>query len=350
MSAHETVKLAALASGGGGAAKIPAEDLRRALDALPRRSDPNILVGHETGDDAAVYRLDGERALVETLDFFPPVVDDPFQFGRVAAANAFSDVYAMGGRPLFALNILCFPMKALGHEVLARVLAGGDSVAAEAGVAVIGGHSVEDDVPKYGMVVTGLVHPDRVLQNTGAKPGDALFLTKPLGSGILTTALKKGKLTDARAERVIDVMSALNKSAAEAMMEVGVNACTDVTGFGLAGHLREMLAKTGIGAEIDAGALPLLDGVRETLDAGICPGGTHRNLEFFGTWMDFDDAVAQWQRLVLADAQTSGGLMIACPPERADALTAALTAGGALATARIGTFVEDPDERIRVRA
>ncbi len=307
-------------------------------------------MGHETGDDAAVYRLSDDQALVETLDFFPPVVDDPFQFGRVAAANAFSDVYAMGGRPIFALNILCFPMKALGHEVLARVLAGGDSVAAEAGVSVLGGHSVDDDVPKYGMVVTGLVHPDRVLQNTGAKAGDALFLTKPLGSGILTTALKKGKLDDVRAERVIAIMSELNKSAAEAMMEIGVNACTDVTGFGLAGHLHEMLAKTGLGADLEADALPILDGVQQTLDAGICPGGTRRNLEFFGTWLEFDDAVPEWQRLVVADAQTSGGLLIACPPERADALAAALQERGTSATARIGTFVENADEHIRIRA
>ncbi len=303
-------------------------------------------MGTETGDDAAVVRLDDERALVETLDFFSPVVDDPFDFGRVAAANAFSDVYAMGGRPLFALNILCFPMKTLGHEVLARVLAGGDAIAAEAGVPILGGHSVEDPEPKYGMVVTGLVHPDRLLRNTGGRPGDVLFLTKPLGSGILTTALKKGALAPERAAEIVRVMTTLNRAGAEAMQEVGVRACTDVTGFGLLGHLRGMLACTGVGAELEFARLPLVDGVLETVRGGTCPGGTRRNLGFFGPHCEFDDALDEAQRLVVADAQTSGGLLIACPPERADALADALRAAGTLAAARIGRLVDDPQERI----
>ncbi len=314
------------------------------------RSDPNVLVGIETGDDAAVYRLDAERALVETLDFFSPVVDDPFDFGRVAATNAFSDVYAMGGRPLFALNILCFPIETLGHEVLSRVLAGGDSVAEEAGVCVLGGHSVDDPEPKYGMVVTGLVHPDRVLRNTGAHVGDVLFLTKPLGSGILTTGIKKGKVGGDVERKVIDMMTTLNRPAAEAMMEVGVHACTDVTGFGLLGHLLEMVREDPISAEIHYEALPFLPGLHDAIGAGICPGGTKRNLAYSSQWCAFDDDVSENARLEMADAQTSGGLLIACPADRADDLEAALREANASSAARIGRFVEKASARLLVRS
>ncbi len=295
-----------------------------------------------------MYRLSDDLAIVETLDFFSPVVDDPFQFGRVAAANAFSDVYAMGGRPIFCLNILCFPIKTLGHEVLGQILAGGDDVAKEAGVLVLGGHSVDDEEPKYGMVVTGLVHPDRHVKNTGAKPGDVLFLTKPLGSGILTTAVKKGAIPAETEARVVEVMSTLNRAAAEAMMEVGVHACTDVTGFGLLGHLHGMVKATGIGVTVSHGALPFIEGTHEVVDGGICPGGTKRNLEFFGQWASFDDSVAEARRLEVADAQTSGGLLIACPADRADALEDALQSAGALAAARIGHFAEDPESLVRI--
>ncbi len=305
-------------------------------------------MGTETGDDAAAYRLDGEHALVETLDFFSTVVDDPFDFGRVAAANAFSDVYAMGARQLFALNILCYPMATLGHEVLSRILAGGDAIAAEAGVSILGGHSVEDPEPKYGMAVTGIVHPDRLLRNTGAHPGDVLFLTKPLGSGILTTAVKKGALGTDTETDVVRVMTTLNRAGSEAMMEIGVSAATDVTGFGLLGHLHGMLAGTGVGARIEYARLPFIDGLHDVLDAGICPGGTKRNLAFFGKWCSFEEGVSENKRLAIADAQTSGGLLIACPAERADAMAAALAAAGTLAAARIGAFTADADETITV--
>ena len=307
-------------------------------------------MGTETGDDAAVYRLDDERALVETLDFFSPVVDDPYDFGRVAAANAFSDVYAMGARPIFALNILCFPMKTLGHDVLARVLAGGDSIAEEAGVSILGGHSVEDPEPKYGMVVTGLVSTSGLVKNTGARPGDALFLTKPLGSGILTTAVKQGAVSAETEAEVVRVMSTLNRAGSEAMMRIGAHAATDVTGFGLLGHLKGMVHGTGVGVRIEYGALPFIDGVHATLEAGICPGGTKRNLAYFGTWAEFDDAVSENQRLTVADAQTSGGLLIACAPERADDMAAALAEAGTLVAVRIGTFHEDTGSPIHVVA
>jgi selenium donor protein len=316
---------------------------------LPKRSDPNVLVGTETGDDAAVYRLNPDLAVVETLDFFTPVVDDPYDFGRVAAANSFSDVYAMGGRPIFALNIMAFPIKTLGHDAFRRVLEGGQSIADEAGVPVLGGHSIDDPEPKYGMVVTGVVHPDKVLRNVGAVAGDVLFLTKPLGTGILTTAIKKGDLLSPDEQRgVIDVMTHLNRGGAEAMTAVGVRAATDVTGFGLFGHLLGMVRGTPLGVTVRASAVPFQPRTHELIDRGVCPGGTRKNVAYFGASCDFDPSLTETQRLALADAQTSGGLLIACPQERADALETRLRAAGTLACARIGAFSAESPGRIRV--
>lgn len=287
-------------------------------------------MGTETADDACVYRLNDEQAIVETLDFFTPIVDDPFDFGRVAAANALSDVYAMGARPLFALNIVAFPLKTLGADALARMLAGGAAATEEAGIPILGGHSIDDTEPKYGLAVTGLVHPQRLLRNTGGAEGDVLFLTKPLGSGVLTGGIKPGKTSAEQARQVIDVMTTLNRAAAEAMIEVGVHAATDVTGFGLLGHLRGMIAPSerhpGTGAEIHVSALPVLDGVRDLLSQGVCPGGTRRNLGHFGAWTTFDDSIEETDRLICSDAQTSGGLLIACPADRAAALEDAFAA------------------------
>jgi selenide,water dikinase len=285
---------------------------------------------------------------VETLDFFTPVVDDPYDFGRVAAANSFSDIYAMGGRPIFALNIVAFPIKTLGHDAFRRVLEGGQSIADEAGVTVPGGHSIDDPEPKYGMVVTGLVHPDRILRNVGARPGDVLFLTKPLGTGILTTAIKKGDLTADEQRAVIAVMTHLNRGAAEAMIEVGARAATDVTGFGLFGHLLGMVRGTGVGVTVRASAIPFQPRVHEFVRKGVCPGGTKKNLAYFGASCDFDASIEEPARLALADAQTSGGLLVACPPERADEFAARLSAVSAPAAARIGEFTAASPGRIRV--
>lgn len=307
-------------------------------------------MGTETGDDAAVFRLDRDRGIVGTLDFFTPVVDDPYDFGRIAAANALSDVYAMGGRPLFALNIVCFPMKTLGPEVLGRVLAGGSAVAEEAGVPIVGGHTVDDPEPKYGMSVTGIVDPARILRNVGARPGDALFLTKPLGSGILTTVVKRQGLDGDALRRVVDVMAALNRPGAEAMTASGAVAATDVTGFGLLGHLSGMLRGGGLGVEVRSGDLPFLPGVEEAASAGFVPGGTRKNLEYFGRETDFDAAIPEARRLMIADAQTSGGLLVAVPPQRAEEFAARLRANGALAAARIGRFTDEAPGRIRVLA
>jgi selenide,water dikinase len=285
---------------------------------------------------------------VETLDFFTPVVDDPYDFGRVAAANSFSDVYAMGARPIFALNIMAWPMKTLGAAAMGRVLEGGQSIADEAGVNVLGGHSIDDAEPKYGMVVTGLVHPDKVLRNVGARPGDALFLTKPLGTGILTSAIKKGDLTADEQRAVIGVMTHLNRGGAEAMIAVGARAATDVTGFGLFGHLLGMVRGTTVGVTVHADAVPFQPRVHELAGRGVCPGGSRKNLAYFGAWCDFDASLTETERLALADAQTSGGLLVACPPERAEEFRGRLTDVGAPAAARIGEFTESSPSRIRI--
>ena len=290
------------------------------LCGLPPIDDPAVLVGTSTADDAAVYRLDDARAIVQTVDLITPIVDDPYDYGQIAAANSLSDVYAMGGTPLFALAIVCFPARKVPLEVLGRILQGGIAKAREAGIAIVGGHSVEDDEPKYGLVVTGLVSPDRVLTNAGARLGDVLVLTKPIGTGILTTALKRKQLEDASVRRVVDVMSTLNRSAAEALNGLQVHALTDVTGFGLLGHLTEMVAGSGVGAKLRASSVPVFEEAPSLAQRGIFPGGTKRNLIHFGhsaQWLPGTSEVTQY---VLADPQTSGGLLIAIASEDVDEL------------------------------
>jgi len=296
---------------------------------VPRTDDPRALVGHETRDDAAVYLLDEERAIVETVDFFTPVVDDPYWFGRIAAANAFSDIWAMGARPLFALNLVGFPVKTLPLRVLSEILRGGADAAREAGAPVLGGHSIDDPEPKYGMAVTGLVHPQRVLRNVGARPGDALLLTKPLCSGIVTTAIKRGLAPAPLAERAVQVMATLNRAAGEILAQSGaVDALTDVTGFGLLGHAWEMAEGSGVRLLLGAAAVPVLPGVRELAEHDLVPGGSKANLEWVEPWVRFPAGMALADRLVLADAQTNGGLLAAVRPERAAAILRALRDAG----------------------
>ena len=311
---------------------------------LPPVVDPNVLIGAATSDDAAVYRLSADQALVATLDFITPVVDDPYVFGTIAAANSLSDIYAMGARPLFALNVVGFP-RALPLDTLARILEGGAAKVAEAGIGVLGGHSVDDPEPKYGLVALGLVHPDQIVANAGARVGDRLFLTKPLGIGIVTTAIKRDVAPPATVEEALATMAALNRGAAEAMLAVGPHAATDVTGFGLLGHLLEMLTASGVGAELRLEAVPVVNGVWELARAGVYPGGSQRNLEHVAPRVDFGrlDMVAQ---IVLADAQTSGGLLIAVAADKAAALAAELTARGVLA-AEFGQITDEPG-RVRV--
>lgn len=281
---------------------------------MPPIQDPAVLVGISSADDAAAYRIDDKRAILQTIDFITPIVDDPYDYGQIAAANSISDVYAMGGRPLFALNMVCFPASTLPIEVLSRILQGGCDKAREAGIDIIGGHSVDDPEPKYGLSVTGIVESDRILTNAGAKPGDILVLTKPLGSGILTTAMKKGRVSESVARQVTNIMAALNRRAAEAMDGLNVHAATDVTGFGLLGHLVEMLLGAQVGGRLVASSIPILDEVRPLAREGIFPGGAKRNLERFGASASWNADVADEMPLVLADPQTSGGLLIAVAP------------------------------------
>jgi selenide, water dikinase len=318
------------------------------LRRLPTVSDPRALVGHDTRDDAAVYALDGEDAIVETVDFFTPVVDDPYWFGRIAAANAFSDVWAMGGRPLFALNLVGWPVKALSMEVLGEVLRGGAETARLAGAPILGGHSIDDPEPKYGMAVTGLVKKDRILRNVGARPGDRLLLTKPLGSGIATTAIKRGIAPPALVDRVTELMATLNRAAGEALAASGaVHALTDVTGFGLLGHAWEMAEGSGVALRLEAGAIPVLDGILDLAAKDVVPGGSKANLEWTRPNVSFGPGVAPPLQVVLGDAQTNGGLLAAVAPERAADVRAALAAAG-VAVAEIGVVLPGDPPRLEV--
>lgn len=310
---------------------------------LPPVTDPRVIIGANTADDAAVYKLDEGTALVQTVDFFTPVVDDPYIFGLVAAANSLSDIYAMGARPIFALNIVAFPVNDLPLEVMGRILKGGSDKAHEAGIHIVGGHSIEDKEPKYGLVVTGLVAPDKVVSNAGARPGDTLLLTKPIGTGIISTALKRGLAGESSVSEAIRVMSALNRAASEAMVECGVNACTDVTGFGLLGHLNEMLQASGVGAVVRQEDVPIIDGVRELAAQGVVPGGTRRNMDYANEFVVWPEGVTETEKLILCDAQTSGGLLISAPPERAQALLDTLKDKKGLKAAAIGEVVKRGD-------
>ena len=282
-------------------------------------------MGSETADDAGVYRLREDLAIVQTVDYFTPVVDDPYAFGAVAAANALSDVYAMGAKPVTALNIVGFPVGALDLDVLHRILRGGADKAIEAEVAIIGGHSIDDKEPKYGMAITGIVHPDRLLTNRAGADGDVLVLTKPLGVGVLTTAIKRGLLASEEIEAVVRHMSALNRGAAEAAGEAGVRCATDITGYGLLGHTHELAQASGLTATMYSGSVPLANPrAFDLAAAGIAPGGSRKNLAFAEPWTTFEDAVDPTWRLLLADAQTSGGLLLAVSPDRLDELLAGL--------------------------
>lgn len=298
-----------------------------------------------TSDDAGVFRVSDDRALVQTVDFFTPIVDDPYDWGRVAAANALSDVYAMGGTPVTALQLVGWPREALSFDLLAEVQRGGSDVMASAGCTIVGGHSIDDQEPTYGFAVTGFVHPDALVTNAAGTAGDQLVLTKPLGSGIVATAIKRSVATEALAARFVDVMATLNDKASEAMLSVGASCATDVTGYGLLGHLREVVEASGVGALIDVSSVPVLDGVRELAAGGVYPGGSGRNLDAVSDAVDGD--VDEVDLKVLADAQTSGGLLIAVAPDSVDELMGAL-AESVPEAAVIGELV-DGDARITLR-
>jgi selenide, water dikinase len=312
--------------------------LAQVLRHVPTISDPRILVDASTRDDAAVYQLTPDRAIVATVDFFTPIVDDAYDFGRIAAANAFSDVYAMGGTPLLALNLVGWPRDKLPYELLGDVLRGGADIAKEAGAFVLGGHSVDDPEPKYGMVAIGEVHPHRVITLARARAGDVLVLTKPIGTGVLSTALKRDLATAAEISAAVTSMATLNAGAARAMRATGggVHAATDVTGFGLLGHLHNMLVASGLAAELEAAAVPLFSNAVALAERGAIPGGSKRNRDTLSPDVKFGADVPEAIRVLLFDAQTSGGLLIAVDPDRAGALIATLEREGTPAAARIG--------------
>ena len=307
------------------------------------------MVGLNTSDDAGVYRLREDLALVQTVDFFTPVVDDPFTFGQVAAANALSDVYAMGAVPVTALNIVAFPVGQLDMSVLADILRGGHAKLEEAGAVLVGGHSIDDKEPKYGLSLTGVVHPQKILSNAGAKAGDVLVLTKPLGIGIITTAIKRGVVPVETINRSVEVMAKLNKGASEAAIKVGVNACTDVTGFGLLGHAHELAEASGVSLEITASKVPVIEETWEYAAQNIVPGGTRANLRHLEDWVEFDPELSLETRLILADAITSGGLLVSVAPDRAEELVSLMLQMGTLEAAVIGRVQQGSPGKINVR-
>ncbi len=332
-------RLTALSHGAGCACKIGARELAPLLAALPAVTDPDLLVGALTRDDAAVYRLTSELAIVQTADFFTPIVDDPCDFGRIAATNALSDVYAMGARPVLAINLVAYSIPDLGAEMLGEILRGGAEVAQAAGVALGGGHSIDDPEPKYGMAVTGVVDPREMMTNAGGRAGDELFLTKPVGGGVATTAAKRELAPEGMVESATAVMCELNAEAASDAREAGATAVTDVTGFGLLGHLHELCEASRTSAEIDGAAVPVIDGTLELARQERCiAGGTRRNAEHADTFVEWDADLSPERRVLLADAMTSGGLLVAVPTDRA------VSAPGT----PIGRLTDDPRGRIVV--
>lgn len=316
---------------------------------LPKITDEKVLVGNSTSDDAAVYRISDTLAIVQTLDFFTPIVDDAYSYGAIAAANSLSDVYAMGGTPAFALNIVGFPRRNtdLPLSILKEVLRGGAEKAKEAGIDIVGGHSIDDNEPKYGLCVTGFVHPDRIWRNVGGRPGDKLILTKPIGTGIVTTALRAGKANADWVQQAVETMSMLNRAAAQAATAIDVHACTDITGFGLLGHLREMMSNGDVGATLNVSAIPVLTGARELAAQGLVPGGTKRNQEFVNVRVQYDSRVTALDQLLLCDPQTSGGLLFAVPPSQVSRLVSALESQSVTA-AVIGELTDEAAGSIRV--
>lgn len=342
------IKLTRYTHGLGCACKLRPQDLEKVVKELKILQNPNILVGAETSDDAAVFRISDDIALVETVDFFTPVVDDPYLFGAIAAANALSDIYAMGAKPLFALNIVAFPAKRLDIQVLRDILHGAQDKAAEAGISVLGGHTIEDTEPKFGMVVTGSVHPQKIWTNSGAREGDVLILTKPIGTGIYSTALKQGLLSDQQADTVSGLMKTLNKAAAETLHSFSIHACTDVTGFGLIGHLLEMSRGSHRDVELKAGNIPYLTDILQLIGSGVVPGGTRNNLAYVNDWVNWPDHFDEIQKLAICDAQTSGGLVVALAAEEAAEAVRTLHLNGVKEAVIIGRVTGTGKGRITI--
>jgi selenide,water dikinase len=315
---------------------------------LPLIKDKNVIRGMESLDDAGVYKLSDDLAIIQTIDFFTPIVDDPYDFGQIAVANALSDVYAMGGSPLTAMNIVCFPSKKMNISILKDVLKGGIDKMMEAGVTLVGGHSIDDAELKYGLSVTGVVHPKRLVTNAGARPGDKLILTKPLGTGIISTALKAGKVSKELTAKVTKYMATLNKKASELIQEIGVHACTDITGFGFLGHACQMAKNSQVGMKIHSNLIPVFKEVADFARQGLCPGGLNRNRDFYGKMVEFSRQVPDYVHDILFDPQTSGGLLISLPPENANSLISRLKKAGISEAAIVGEVISKPRGKILI--
>ncbi|MFC1770317.1 selenide, water dikinase SelD [Candidatus Margulisiibacteriota bacterium] len=326
-----------LIESGGCSAKLPANELEKALSGLPKNTDKRLLVDIDTHDDAGVYQLTDEIALIQTTDFFPPVCSDPYDFGQVAAANALSDVYAMGGTPINALNIVMFPKKNLSLDILKEILAGGMDKVKESGAVITGGHTITDDVPKYGLAVTGTVHPDRIITNSNAKPGDVLILTKPLGTGVIIAAKKVGEANDALYQKAVTTMKTLNKKAAEIMQEFNVKSATDITGFGLLGHTLKLAEASKVSIRIDSGKVPVIDGVYDLVEAGCVSCVMRRNLEFVEGKAEFSGDLDNNLKMIMLDAITSGGILMAVDESLADKVLQKLHSSGMQDASIIGS-------------
>lgn len=316
---------------------------------LPKQKyDPNLLVGYDTSDDAGVYRLTNELAMIQTVDFFTPIVDDPYMFGQIAAANALSDVYAMGGKPTTVMNIVGFPIKKLVPEILADILRGAADKTQEAGAILVGGHSIDDQEPKFGLAVTGLVHPDRIFKNVGSKPGDKLVLTKPIGVGIVTTGIKRNVVTAEQEKVVTETMALLNKQAAENLEDFNPNAVTDITGFGLLGHSYEMANGSDVTFELNVTNIPVLAGTHELAEEGIIPGGSKENRRWLKTLVEYESNITDVEMSILCDSITSGGLLISLPAAEATSYVEVMHNNGAFATI-IGTVTEKKEKSVIVK-
>ncbi|MEA3316865.1 MAG: selenide, water dikinase SelD [Bacteroidota bacterium] len=342
------IKLTKYTQGGGCACKIKPQYLEKILVDLPIPLDKNILIGTETADDAAVYKLNEETALVQTLDFFTPIVDDPYEFGAIAATNALSDIYAMGAKPIFGLNIVGFPSNRLPMDVLKQILKGAQDKATEAGISILGGHSIEDPEPKYGMVVSGIVHPDKILSNANAKEGDAIILTKPIGVGIISSAIKKGLVDTKTKDYATKLMTTLNKTASEVLSKYNVNACTDVTGFGLLGHLKEITKGSNVNAEVFFNSIPVIPEAIDFVAANIYPAGSKNNLDYLHDYLIWDNNIDETSKILLCDAQTAGGFVFTVPFDEKDKIIAELKENNILEASYIGNITNNGKGNISI--
>ncbi len=348
MSKLDKIKLTHYSHGAGWACKIGPKDLSQVLSNINSKFKDNVIVGFDESDDAAVIALDGDKFIVQSVDFFTPIVDDPYQFGQIAAANALSDIYAMGAKPLFALNIVGFPIDELSKDILSAILKGGSDKAEEAGIPIVGGHSIDDKEPKYGLVVSGEVQKSKLIKNSEAKEGDILVLTKPLGSGIISTAIKNGEASEEMINEAINCMKTLNSFAGELMHEFSVNASTDITGFGLLGHLYELCKASKVSAKIKFDSIPFLNGISTLASNGNISGGTKRNLEYISDFVDFSKQLNNTEKLMLSDAQTSGGLLVALPKSKATEYAKQCTEATGFESKQIGILSSYRDKYIIV--